>query len=255
MLDDPVSRAATRQTLTAIAFGEIVDTLVGEFDVIEVLTSLTSRCVALLDAAAAGILLVDLDGRLRVVGASTEAIETLELFQIQNDEGPCLDCFRSGQIVLHSDLDVVSLWPRFVAECAKAGFLSVCAVPLRRNSRTIGCLNMFISEPRGLTDSDMGLAQALADVATIAIIQDQVTRQSTSREEHPQHALASRIVIEQAKGMVAGGTDVNMDIAFARIRAYARDHTLPLTSVAQAIVAGSLAVEDVGTSASIQRRR
>lgn len=246
MLDDALSGVEARQASTATTFVEIVETLVGEFDVIEVLTALTSRCVELLDAAAAGILLADPDGYLRVIGASTEAIELLELFQIQNDEGPCLDCFRSGRVVLHSDLDVVTEWPLFGAECTRAGFASVCAVPLRLKSRVIGCLNMFVRAPRGLTDSDVALAQALADVAAIAIIQDQATRDSAIREGHLQHAFTSRIVIEQAKGIVAQRADVDMDGAFARLRGYARNNNRRLTDVAEAVVSGALTAEDFG---------
>lgn len=245
MSDDPLAKAATRQTLTATTFVEIVDTLVGDFDVIEVLTLLTSRCVELLDAAAAGILLADSDGRLRVIGASTEQIQLLELFQVQNDEGPCLDCYRTGQVVLHSDLDTGSPWPRFAAECTNAGFASVCAVPLRLKAHTLGCLNMFISEPGGLTDTDVALAQALADVASIAIIQDQATRDAAIREGHLQHALNSRIAIEQAKGMIAERNDIDMDEAFSRLRNYARNNNRGLTEVAEALVAGTTDVNSI----------
>lgn len=147
MSDDANDRAATRQTLTATAFVEIVDTLVGDFDVIDVLTTLTSRCVELLGAAAAGILLADSNGHLRVIGASTEQIQLLELFQVQNDQGPCFDCFHTGKIVLHSDLDSGSPWPQFAAECTAAGYASVCAVPLRLKSRVLGCVNMSWKDP------------------------------------------------------------------------------------------------------------
>jgi GAF domain-containing protein len=238
MSDDALARAVGRQMLTATTFVEIVDTLVGDFDVIDVLTALSARCVELLEAAAAGILLADADDFLRVIGASTEAIELLELFQIQNDQGPCLDCFRTGRVVLHSDLDAVSPWPLFAAECTRAGFASVCAVPLRLKTRVLGCLNLFMAEPGGLTDADIALAQALADVASIAIVQDQATRDAADREGHLQHALTSRIAIEQAKGMIAERRGIDMDEAFARLRAYARDHNLGLTSLAETVVAG-----------------
>ena len=147
MSNDALARAAARQTLTATTFVEIVDTLVGDFDVIEVLTLLTSRGVELLDAAAAGILLADGDGHLRVIGASTEQIQLLELFQVQSHEGPCLDCFHTGQVVVRSDLDIPSPWPQFATVCTAAGFASVCALPLRLNAHILGCLNMFTSEP------------------------------------------------------------------------------------------------------------
>lgn len=245
MPDDALDRTVQRQTLTATTFVEIVDTLVGDFDVIEVLTLLTSRCVDLLDAAAAGILLADGDGHLRVIGASNEQIQLLELFQVQNDEGPCLDCFRTGRIVLHSDLDVSSPWPLFAAECTAAGFASVCAVPLRLRNQTLGCLNMFMPAAGGLTDSDVALAQALADVASITIIQDQATREAAVRESHLQHALNSRIAIEQAKGMLAEHHRVDMDEAFSRLRVFARSNNRRLTEVAEAIVAGATDVDAI----------
>lgn len=245
MSDDALSKAATRQTLTATTFVEIVETLVGDFDVIEILTLLTSRCVELLDAAAAGILLADGEGRLRVIGASTEQIQLLELFQVQNDEGPCLDCFRTGEVVLHSDLDSNSPWPRFSAECTEAGFASVCAVPLRLNAHTLGALNMFMSASGGLTTTDVALSQALADVASIAIMQDQATRDAAIREGHLQHALNSRILIEQAKGMIAEYSKVDMDEAFKRLRAYARNNNRGLTEVAEALVSGTATLDAI----------
>lgn len=245
MFDDAFTKAASTQTLISTTFVEIVDTLVGDFDVIEVLTLLTSRCVELLAAGAAGVLLADSDGHLRVVGASTEEIQLLELFQVQNDEGPCLDCFYTGQVVLHSDLDIVSPWPLFTPECTNAGFSSVCAVPLRLKARILGCLNMFMSGPGGLTNHDVALAQALADVASIAIIQDQATRDAAIREAHLQHALDSRIVIEQAKGMIAERRNVDMDEAFSSLRTYAGNNNRGLTEVSEALVAGTITVEAI----------
>ena len=245
MSDDALAKAATREALTATTFVEIVDTLVGDFDVIEVLTVLSSRCVELLDAAAAGILLADSDGHLRVIGASTEQIQLLELFQLQNDEGPCLDCFHTGHVVLHSDLDKNSPWPQFAEHCTKAGFGSVCAVPLRLKAHTLGCLNLFISGPGGLTDTDVALAQALADVASIAVVQDQLTRDAAVREGHLHNALNSRIAIEQAKGMIAEHDHIDMDEAFIRLRAFARNNNRGLTEVAEAIVLGTTTVAAV----------
>jgi GAF domain-containing protein len=244
MYDTPEStRAATRVTLIATTFVEIVDTLVGDFDVIEVLTLLSSRSVELLDAAAAGILLADSDGHLRVIGASTEQIQLLELFQIQNDEGPCLDSFNTGQVVVHTDLDKDSPWPLFAAHCTKAGFASACAVPLRLNARTLGCLNLFMNESCGLTDTEVALAQALSDVASIAAVQDQLTRDAAIREGHLQRALTSRIAIEQAKGMIAQHNRIDMDKAFARLRTFARNNNRRLTEVAEAIVAGTTPID------------
>jgi GAF domain-containing protein len=243
--DDALAKSGTAHGLTATTFVEIVDTLVGDFDVIEVLTLLTSRCVELLAAGAAGILLADNDGHLLVVGASTEQIKTLELFQVQNDEGPCLDCFRTGQVVLHSNLDTESPWPLFAAECTTAGFASVCAVPLRLKADVLGCLNMFMSGSGGLTDSDVAVAQALADFASIAIIQEQATREAAIREGHLQRALNSRIVIEQAKGMIAERRNVDMDEAFSSLRSFARNNNRGLTEVSKALVHGDLTVDAI----------
>lgn len=252
MSDDALTKATTRQALTATTFVEIVDTLVGDFDVIEVLTVLTSRCVELLGAAAAGILLADGDGHLRVIGASTEQIQLLELFQVQNDQGPCLDCFTSGKVVLHSDLDTVSPWPLFAPECSKAGFASVCAVPMRLKSQILGCLNLFMSAPGGLSTADVALAQALADVASISIIQDQATRDAETREGNLQHALNSRIAIEQAKGMLAERNSTDMNEAFSWLRSYARNNNRGLTEVASALIDGTIAAEVI---APVRRQR
>jgi GAF domain-containing protein len=243
--DERLAKSAQAPAPAATTFAEIVDALVGDFDVIDVLTLLTTRCVELLAAGAAGILIADSYGRLRVVGASTEAVQLLELFQLQNDEGPCLDCYRTGELVLHSDLDVNSPWPRFAAECTAAGFASVCAVPLRLKSQTLGCLNMFMTAPHGLTSNDVALAQAMADFASIALVQDQATRDIALREGHLQHALTSRIAIEQAKGMIAERYDLDMEEAFERLRTYARNNNRRLTDVAEAIVASSLALDTI----------
>jgi GAF domain-containing protein len=243
--NDAEQKALNRQALTATTFVEIVDTLVDDFDVIEVLTVLTSRSVELLEATAAGILLADSDGQLRVIGASTEEVGLLELFQIQNDEGPCLDCFHSGSVIADINLGPKSKWPQFAAESVRAGFPSVCAVPLRLKDLILGCLNLFIGEPVGLSESEIALAQALADVASIAIVQDMATREAAVREGHLQHALNSRIVIEQAKGMIAERAHVDMDDAFARLRAFARNNNRGLTEVAEGLVGGTVSIDAV----------
>lgn len=237
--------AQRRQDLTATTFVELVDTLVDNFDVIEVLTVLTARTVDLLAAAAAGILLADEQGHLRVMAASTEQIQLLELFQLQNDEGPCLDAYHSGTVVAHADLSAASPWPKFAAECVRAGYPSVCAIPMRLKERVLGCLNLFIATADALPETDIALARALADVASIAIVQDQATRLAAIREGHLQNALTSRIKIEQAKGMIAEYARVDMDQAFNRLRTHARDNNLGLTAVAEAIVSGALAIESV----------
>jgi GAF domain-containing protein len=243
--EDANQRSLNRNALTAVTFVEIVDTLVDDFDVIDVLTVLTSRSVELLEAAAAGILLADTAGHLRVMAASTEQIELLELFQIQNDQGPCLDCYNTGTVVAHANLENSSPWPQFAAECVGAGFPSVCAVPLRLRDVILGCLNLFMSAPVSLAAADVALAQALADVASIAIVQDQATREAAIREGQLQHALNSRIAIEQAKGMIAERGRVDMDAAFSILRRFARNNNRGLTEVAAALVAGTLSIDSL----------
>jgi GAF domain-containing protein len=243
MTDDPEGAAASREALATRTFVQLADTLVVDFDLIDLLTVLAHRSVELLGAAAAGILLADSEGRLRVMAASDEQAELLELFQVQSDEGPCLDCYGTGNAVIHSDLRAQSPWPRFGAESVRLGFPSVCALPMRLRDDVLGCLNLFMSQPVKLSVVDVALAQALADVASIAIVQDAATRLATTRELQLQHALDSRIIIEQAKGMVAEHESVNMNTAFALIRTFARNHNLALTEAAAELVNGNLSAE------------
>lgn len=217
----------------------------GEFDVVELLTLLSARCVELLGATAAGILLVDPNANLRVIASSSEEAELLELFQVQNQQGPSIECFRTGGFVAVPDLGSTSAWPLFAAECLAAGYPSVCAVPLSLRGQTIGCLNMFMSEPRALPDADVVRARALADVATIAIVQDAATREATAREVQLRHALESRVVIEQAKGMIAEHAHIDFDHAFSLLRSYARSQNKGITTVARLITTGRVSTAAV----------
>jgi GAF domain-containing protein len=245
----------TREALATRTFVQLADTLVIDFDLIDILTVLSDRCVELLDAAAAGILLADPHGRLRVMAASNDEAELIELFQVQNDEGPCLDCYRSGNAVINSDLRAQTRWPRFATESVRLGFPSVCALPMRLRNNTLGCLNLFMSTPVGLSETDVALAQALADVSSIAILQDTATRLATTRELQLQHALDSRVIIEQAKGMIAEHESVSMDVAFSRMRTFARSNNQPLTETAHNLVYGILSIESLTRSRERPRHR
>ena len=242
-IDDAERTTTTREVLATRTFVQLADTLVVDFDLIELLTVLADRCVALFDAAAAGILLADPDGRLRVMAASNERAELLELFQVQSDEGPCLDCYRSGEAIINPDLRNDTPWPRFSAESIRLGFESVCALPMRLRNDVLGCLNLFMAKPVNLADPDVALAQALADVASIAIMQDAANRSASTRELQLQHALDSRIIIEQAKGMIAEHESVNMNAAFSLMRTFARNHNVPLTEAAGDLVDGNLSID------------
>ncbi|MCU1393073.1 MAG: transcriptional regulator [Ilumatobacteraceae bacterium] len=248
-MTNDAQRRDDHTTSTAAAFVEIVAALVDDFDVIDVLTGLATRSIELLNASAAGILLADPAGNLIVTAASTDQIGLLELFQIQNEQGPCLDCFTTGAQVMHPSLDRGSPWPEFARESVAAGFPSVYAVPLRLKNTVIGCLNLFMTEAVVLSRGDIALAQALADVATIAIIQDQATRDAAIRESSLQNALTSRVVIEQAKGMIAERLNVDMDTAFGRLRAYARHTNQRLSDVAMSVANGTTTIAAINTAA------
>ncbi len=220
---------------------ELADTLVADFDVVELLTLLTDRCVEVLGVGAAGIMLVGPEGDLRVMASSSEAMRVLELFEIQAQEGPCLDCHRSGQAVMNRDLQATGgAWPRFAAEALAAGFHSVHALPLRLRGSVIGALNLFHVESGDMLPADVVAAQALADVATIAILQHRAAIEAQVLEEQLSQALETRVAIEQAKGMVAADGGVDLEHAFLLLRSHARNHNLRLADVAGDIVGGRL---------------
>jgi GAF domain-containing protein len=231
-----------REALLARALVELADTLVADFDVVELLSLLAARCVEVLGVAAAGLMLAAPDGDLRVMASSTEAMRLLELFELQAQEGPCLDCYRSGKPVMGQDLALVAgRWPRFAPRALAAGFRSVQALPMRLRGTVIGALNLFHLGPGEMGGPDVEAAQALADVATIAILQHRASHEAQVLNQQLQHALNSRIVIEQAKGIVAEREGLNMEQAFSALRNYARDHNLRLVAVAEAVIASSLA--------------
>jgi GAF domain-containing protein len=231
-----------REALLARTFVELADTLVDDFDVVELLTRLADRCVELLDVAAAGLMLVAPDGDLRVMASSSEAMRVLELFELQSHEGPCLDCHRSGQPVLNQDLAAVNgRWPRFSARALASGFRSVHALPLRLRGTIIGALNLFQLDPGEMRQADVDAAQALADVATIAILSHRASLETQVLNEQLNTALNSRIVIEQAKGVIAERSGLNMEQSFSLLRGYARTNNLRLQAVARDVIDGSLA--------------
>jgi GAF domain-containing protein len=230
-----------REATLARALVELADTLVADFDVVELLTRLTDRCVDVLDVGAAGLMLVSLEGDLRVMASSSEAIRVLELFEVQSQEGPCLDCYRTGRPVVNQDLAVANgRWPRFAAEALAAGICAVHALPMRLRGNIIGALNLFHTEPTQMRDADVEAAQALADVATIAVLQHRAALEAQVLNEQLNHALNSRIVIEQAKGVIAERERLDMEHAFARLRTHARNHNRRLADVAREVIDGTL---------------
>jgi GAF domain-containing protein len=243
--DDPASvRPVTtrnREQVLAETFVVLADTLVDDYDVVDLLDQLVAACVDLLGVTAAGLLLDDQKGHLAVVASSSEETRLLEIFQLQNNEGPCLDCVRTGTAVTCGDLaSERARWPLFVPAAQEAGFQSVAALPLRLRDHVIGGLNLFDGRVEPVSLDDRRLAQALADVATIGILQHRSAHRSTMVAEQLQYALNSRIAIEQAKGVLAERNAVTMDLAFSALRRHARNHNLKLTDVALSVVRGDL---------------
>jgi len=249
-----------RETLLIEAFVGLADTLVDDYDVIDVLDRLAGYSVELLAAEAVGILLADAQATLRVVASTNEQTEWMELLQLQADEGPCVECFRAGAPVSVDNLaDAGDRWPRFVAALqARGAYGSVHAIPLRLRGEAIGTLNLFQGAPGPLPAADLALGQALADIATIGILQERTIRRGEVLSEQLQAALNSRVIIEQAKGVLAQSGNLTMNAAFDRLRHYARGHNLRLTEVARQIVETDLAAEmsepPVASKPTVQRR-
>lgn len=221
----------------ARVFVEVADTLVDDFDVVEFLEALTQHTAEVSDAASAGLLLADPHGRLQYMAASHESVKLLELFQLQYDEGPCLDCFRTGVAVVNSDLhQAEQRWPRFAPRAVDAGFQSVHAFPLRHRQKVIGALNLFSTDTGALEPTDVGIIQCLADIATIGLLQERTISSAEILTEQLQGALNSRITIEQAKGVLARTHGTDVDAAFDLLRDYARRHHHRLSDVARAVV-------------------
>jgi hypothetical protein len=224
------------------------------YDVVELLEELTTDCARLLDVATAGLLLADARGVLHLVAASSEATRMLEILQLQRQDGPCLDCYRTATPVSVDDLEhAVDRWPVFVPAALSAGFASVHALPMRLRDSTLGALGLFGTEVGALNEDDLVLGQGLADVASVALLQDRAAADSAVVREQLQNALNSRVVLEQAKGVLAQLGNLEMDQAFAAMRGYARAHQLALSAVAQGIVARSLLSQTVLDHASSRR--
>ncbi|HXH78451.1 GAF and ANTAR domain-containing protein [Nocardioides sp.] len=236
MTDSP-DRIANRETDVIRAFVELSNELVDGYDMIDLLTNLTQSCARLLDVASAGLLLTDEKGALHFVAASSERTHNLELFQLQRDEGPCLDCFHGGKAVNVPDLSAATgRWPVFCQRADRAGFASVHALPMRLRGNVLGALGLFGETVGSLTEPDLALAQALAHVACVAIVNEKAAEDRTIVISQLQHALASRIALEQAKGVVASSGGLEMEEAFAVLRRYARDHGQKLSAVAAQVV-------------------
>lgn len=238
--------SGSREHEVTQAFVSLANSLVDTFDVVDLLSGLTADCARLLDIASAGVLLADRRGALHVVAASSEATRDLELFQLQRDQGPCLDCFHSGTAVSVASLEEESdRWPQFADAAESLGFASVHAVPLRLRDHVLGALGLFGTEAGALAGDDLDLAQALAHVGSVALAQGTAVADSAAVTEQLQSALDSRVVLEQAKGVISQRGHLEMDAAFAALRRFARDHNRRLAEVARDVVSRALPAEQV----------
>jgi len=243
MSEPTTSREPGREAAIIDAFVHLSDTLVDDYDVIDFLHTLTDRCVALADVTEAGVMLAAPSGNLQAVAASSERTRLLELFELQNSDGPCLDAFRTGEVVVSSQLDAERVrWPTFAERALEVGFAAVQSVPLRLRNEVIGALNLLRADAGRLSADDSKLVRALADIATVGVLQERSIADSRSAARGLQTALTSRIRIEQAKGVLAERASISVDEAFERLRSHARSHRLGITAVAEGVIAGSLDV-------------
>jgi len=228
----------TQQRLVEV-FVKLADTLVDDYDVIDFLHTLTESAVELLDAQAAGLMLADQRGDVQVVASSSEESRMLELFELQHQQGPCIDSYRQGAQVSVDPDEAERRWPGFGAAVRASNFTSVHALPMRLRNETVGAMNIFLSRPGGLTEADLTLGQGMADMATIGLLQERAVKEKNTLAEQLQGALNSRILIEQAKGMFAERHDVDVSQAFTTLRAHARSMGQPLAAVANQVIDGT----------------
>lgn len=243
----PAPGAFEREASLARTLVTIADTLVSDFDIADLFDRFTTACVELLGAATAGLMLADRDGTLQLMSSSNADMRALEQFEIQHGEGLCLDCYASRRAVAIAmdSADAAERWPKFTVEARRHGIAGVQALPMRLRGETIGALNLFHTATAGLDEHTTGLAQALADIATVAILHQRALANSELLAEQLQAALNDRIVIEQAKGVLAERGQLSIDEAFTALRDYCRAARIPLTQTARELVVGDHDPDDV----------
>lgn len=235
---------AQQERITEIFIG-LADTLVVGYDLIDFLQSLADRCVEVLGVTDAGIALVH-ENTLQVLASTSDRMRLLELFELQRSDGPCQDAWDTGTTVAAGELgDAALRWPVFAPAALEAGYRSVYACPMRLRNTVIGAVNLFADGPERLDAEGQALAQALADMATIGILHERMSREQMLVADQLQNALSSRITIEQAKGVIAEQAGLDMSEAFAAVRTYARNANLKLTDVATAIVERRLTADQI----------
>jgi GAF domain-containing protein len=241
-----------REVLRALV--EVADTFVADYDVVEFLHGLAERCVSILDVDEAGVMLVDATRTLRYVASSSEQMRLVELLELQHEEGPCLDAYRDGLVTVTGHIDeATQRWPVFANHAHDAGLASLAGVPMRLRDDRIGALNLFSRRPGGLSSEDKDIAQALADIATIGVLQARAIHDGQVVSTQLQTALESRIAIEQAKGILAEYGGITVDDAFTRLRSYARTNNTKLTDAARRVVSGAVTPQSLGATTRLPR--
>jgi GAF domain-containing protein len=232
----------SRETKLNVAFVRLADTLTADFDVVDLLHTLVQECVDVLDTQAGGLMLSDAAGKLQLVASTSERADFVEIMQLNAGAGPCVDCFITGKAVVVADVDASEEWPEFRTAALQQGFHSVYSTPMKLRGEIIGTMNLFRTSRGELNRADAEVAQALADVATIGILQERIIRESSIVTEQLQRALDSRSLIEQAKGVLSQTANLDMHDAFTALRAYAGSNQLTLRSVAERVIDRSLQI-------------
>lgn len=245
----------TREQRINEAFVTVADTLVADYDVIDLVHTLVEVCTTLLAVDAGGLLLADEHGDLQLVASTSERADFVEIMQLAAGVGPCVDCYTSGKAVAVGDIAADgSRWPEFQAAAAQQKFVAVYATPLRLRGQVLGAMNLFSGSTGVLNPEDAAVAQALADVATIGILQERNIRESGVVAVQLQRALESRVLIEQAKGVLSAMGDMDVDAAFAALRTYARTNNLTLRDVAEGVTTRTLDILTASPAVRAARR-
>lgn len=246
----------SRETQISAAFVAVADTLTTDFDIVDLLHTLIVQCTEILDTDAGGLMLVDSHGHLQLMTSTSEAADLVEIMQLSADSGPCIQCFATGKSVSVDDINLTGeTWPEFQKAALQNGFVSVHAIPMKLRGQVIGTMNLFSARPGALTERDAAVAQALADVATIGILQDRMLRESTIVAEQLHRALDSRILVEQAKGMIAHTVGIKIDDAFELLRTYARSNNLTIRAVAEGVSDRSIPLSQLGAAVPNRDRK
>jgi GAF domain-containing protein len=227
----------TRERQLVDTFVTLTDSLVSDYDVVELLQSLVDNAAQLFDAQAAGILLANPQRELEVVASTSERSSFIGLLQLEAGEGPCVEAFFTGETVsVENTEEMQRRWPHFAAISQQLGYASVHSIPLRLRDTTLGSMNLFRDTTGELNATDAVAARALTDVATISILQQRTAEHAVLVQTQLQHALNSRVAIEQAKGFLAHTHQVDLDTAFTMLRSYARSNGTRIAETARHVV-------------------